>query len=118
MRRRLLAVAGTALLLAAIALADAALALELAPAGLLVALAAAGWMPGEERLVRAMRRRRSPAPRPRPVALLLRGPQVLLARGRRATAGGGVRGPPRPAVPRRTPAPVRGRCARPATSPA
>ncbi|MDO9407098.1 hypothetical protein, partial [Patulibacter sp.] len=69
-RRRLMAVAGTVLLLAALALVDAALALELAPAGLLVALAVAGWMPGEERLVRAMRRRR-PAPRRRRSVLAL-----------------------------------------------
>jgi hypothetical protein len=95
-RRRLWAVAATVLLLAALAVADPSLALELAPGAVLVALASLGWMPGEARLVRAMRRRR-PAPwRRRAAALVRRGPRVLRALGRRSASSIAVRGPPLP----------------------
>lgn len=94
---RLRGLAGTALTVAAVlATANLGLVLELAPALLLVGLALAGWMPGEERLVRAMRRRRGVL-RPRRTAVATprrRSPDVVVP-GRVGASTVALRGPPR-----------------------
>jgi hypothetical protein len=93
-RRPLRAALATVVVLAAVACADATLALELLPAVLLVALAVVGWMPGEDRLVRAMRRRRA-APRVRrPIVAARPIPRVPVLRGRLGASAVALRGPP------------------------
>lgn len=97
MRRSLRTALATVLVLAAVASADVALALELLPAVVLVALAVLGWMPGEERLVRAMRRRRAAPRTRRPAAGAVRrgALRVPVARGRLGASSVALRGPPR-----------------------
>jgi hypothetical protein len=95
--RRLTALVGAALAVVAVVLtANLALALELLPAILLLGLALAGWMPGEARLVRAMRRRRAAArPRRSPASTPRRGSLVALVRDRIGASSVALRGPPR-----------------------
>jgi hypothetical protein len=92
-RRRVATLVAALGLLALLLVLDRTVALELAPALGLLALVAFGWMPGEDRLVRAMRRRaRRLAGRP-PV-VRLRGPRVALALGRGDSGPRADRGPP------------------------
>jgi hypothetical protein len=72
---------------------DRGVALELAPALGLLALVALGWMPGEERLVRAMRRRVLRLAG-RPPVVRLRGPRVVLVASRAGAGPRADRGPP------------------------
>jgi hypothetical protein len=90
------ALGGVALLLGLAVVAGTQLALELAPALLLLGLVAVGWMPGEDRLVRAIRRRR-PARRRGPAPIVrLRGPRRQGGGGRTLVGVRTTRGPPAP----------------------
>jgi hypothetical protein len=92
-RRRVATLVAALGLLALLLVLDRAVALELAPALGLLALVALGWMPGEERLVRAMRRRVRRLTG-RPPVVRLRGPRVALAVGRAGSGRRADRGPP------------------------
>lgn len=95
---RLALLAGAAGLAVLLVLFDRGVALELAPALALVALVALGWMPGEARLVRAMRRRVVRLTG-RPPVVRLRGPRVVLVAGRAGAGPRADRGPPAAASP-------------------
>lgn len=92
--RRAAVLGGALVLLAALLLAGGALALELLPAVALVALAAAGWLPGEARIVRALARRGDRRPGGPAPLVRLRGPRHAGDRGRRLARGRSTRGPP------------------------
>ncbi|WP_022926958.1 hypothetical protein [Patulibacter americanus] len=92
-RRRVAILVAALGLLALLVVLDRGVALELAPALGLLALVALGWMPGEERLVRAMRRRVRRLTG-RPPVVRLRGPRVARVVGRAGSGPRADRGPP------------------------
>lgn len=92
-RRRVATLVAAVGLLALLAVVDGTVALELAPALGLLVLVALGWMPGEDRLVRAMRRRVRRLTG-RPPVVRLRGPRVAPVAGRAGSGPRADRGPP------------------------
>jgi hypothetical protein len=92
-RRRVAILVAALGLLALLLVVGGTVALELAPALGLLALVAFGWMPGEDRLVRAMRRRLRPLAG-RPPVVRLRSPRVAIAVGRAGSGPRADRGPP------------------------